>query len=69
MSIRKGITAAALAWGVAFMAHLAAQAPQTPPAGATGAGAPGRRAAAGRTRRRAARRGPGDVSGAAAVAR
>ena len=34
MSIRKGITAAALAWGVAFMAHLAAQAPQTPPAGA-----------------------------------
>jgi cytochrome c oxidase cbb3-type subunit 3 len=34
MSIRKGITVAALAWGVAFMAHLAAQAPQTPPAGA-----------------------------------
>ena len=34
MSIRKGITAAALAWGVAFMAQLAAQAPQTPPAGA-----------------------------------
>ena len=34
MSIRKGITAAALVWGVAFMAHLAAQAPQTPPAGA-----------------------------------
>jgi cytochrome c oxidase cbb3-type subunit 3 len=36
MSIRKGITAAALAWGVAFMAHLAAQAP----AGAQPAPAP-----------------------------
>jgi cytochrome c oxidase cbb3-type subunit 3 len=33
MSIRKGITAAVLAWSVAFMAHLAAQAPQTPRAG------------------------------------
>jgi cytochrome c oxidase cbb3-type subunit III len=32
MSIRRGITAAALAWLVAFMAHVAAQAPQTPPA-------------------------------------
>jgi cytochrome c oxidase cbb3-type subunit III len=40
MSIRKGITAAALAWGVVFMAHLAAQAPQTPPAGAPPAPAP-----------------------------
>ena len=34
MSIRRGITAAALVWVVAFVAHLAAQAPQTPPAGA-----------------------------------
>jgi cytochrome c oxidase cbb3-type subunit 3 len=34
MSIRRGITAAALAWLVAFMTSLAAQAPQTPPAGA-----------------------------------
>jgi cytochrome c oxidase cbb3-type subunit 3 len=40
MSIRKGITAAGLAWGIAFMAHLAAQAPQTPPAGAKPAPAP-----------------------------
>src|SRR5687768_5635936 len=39
MSIRKGITAAALAWLVVFMAHLTAQAPQggaQPPAGRGG---------------------------------
>ena len=34
MSIRKGIRAAALVWVGVFAAHLAAQAPQTPPAGA-----------------------------------
>ena len=32
--IRKGISATALAWGVAFMAHLARRRRQTPPAGA-----------------------------------
>src|SRR5688572_32775447 len=40
MSIWRGITAVALAWLVAFMASLAAQAPQTPPAGAPQSPAP-----------------------------
>src|SRR5262245_27548017 len=63
MSIRRGITAAALAWTVAFMAHLAAQAPQTPPP----AGAPQTPAPQGGAQQPPAGRGGGQRGGGRAT--